>query len=320
MEETDFTILLRAMFTTDIKGIIKDYNDRCIKEGRKADKIKGYSGYKKDELIDMLCSFFDLDEKKIVYSNIAPDFKKNLVELTIDLITGKDKREKIVDIQKEDDPKGIILEIKGFSWEVEAYVYFSDEKGKFDRDCNCRIGAADGICKHQLAIFLMMLSSKVIKISDIPIKINYPWFSEFENMIKNLSVQTKSKDEADIEWADDYQIFIDGNIIITQWGGSYPGKKTIDASLLDETAEDWITKKVTDKILKRIKVTKVKDDPDLVGYPNLPIKDNHDVISKIMSRPKLVKKILNKFKKILEVEPDLPTNDADLVKFLKSKI
>jgi hypothetical protein len=312
--ESEFEILLKSMYTTGLKGMIKDYNDKCIKEGRKEDKIKGYSTYKKDELVEMLNSFFDLNEKQKIYDEKASAFTKELVENAINLVLGKFKREKISDAKKEKNPSGIVFEIKGFSWEEEAYVYLSDADYKFDRDCTCRIGSADGVCIHQMAGFLFLLSDKKIKKSDIPIDIDYPWFSDFEDSVKNLSSHLKSKDDADIEWEDDYQIFIDGDIIITQWGGPYPGKKSINATDIDESVDDWVAKKVTDKILKPIKVTKLE------GYPNLPVKDNYDIIKKIMERPKLVKKILNKFKKIQSVEPDLPIEDKELEDFLKSKL
>lgn len=306
MEAENFSLLLRSMTGTRIKEIIKEYNERCKREDRSADKMKGYSKYNKEELIDFIDSFLSEDEKTEYYNKLAPNFLKGLISSAIALLLEEDKREKIVNHERVSKGIGLEIEVKGWQWENEASVRM--EGGSTDRSCTCRIGETDGFCVHQMTIYLILFSNKEISLVDFPFEIKEEWLKPLVKHEKDVLRQLKTEEDADIVFSDNYRIFIDGDLVTLQWEGDYAGKKTKDISKEKDDPETWIAKKAVERLLKPLKYS---------DQPRSLVKDTYGIITKIMERPKLVVKILNKFQ---AVNPELPADEADLERFLKEMV
>ena len=69
-----FKILLNSLPTSKIKEIISEYNKDCITSGQKENKLRGYSKYRKSELINFFIPVLSDDEKDQYYTNIEPKF------------------------------------------------------------------------------------------------------------------------------------------------------------------------------------------------------------------------------------------------------
>ncbi|MHA1143626.1 MAG: hypothetical protein ACTSRW_02745 [Candidatus Helarchaeota archaeon] len=305
MSEEQFQRLLKSMSGARLKQLIKDYNDECIREGRKEDKMKGYSKLKKDELVDFISSFLSEDEKEKLYEKLAPEFAKDLIQAAISLMLGEDKREKVIKTKKI-EPKGYQIEIKGFQWDNEASIQVEDEA--IESECTCRIGENEGICRHQIVLFLILHEKGEIKLDQFPFKVKESWLDKLKKDSQKILSQLRPEEDADIIFDDNYKIFINGDFVTLQWEGEYAGKTTKDIAQEKDDLETWIAKKVTDLILKPLKRR---------GRPRFFIRDGFDSISKIMDREKLVTKILKKFQ---AVDADLPGDPGTLEQYLRSQL
>jgi len=256
------------MSTSKIKEIISEYNKNCIENGQKENKLRGYSKYRKSELIDFFIPVLSDDEKAQYYANIEPKFMKSLISQALSLLMGEDKRETIGNVEISSGKDGYALKINGFNWDVATSVYL--EENELNYACDCRIGRL-GFCTHQMAACLMLLSENKIKLKDFPLDFDESMFEAIEGKLGLIHNAKRSDDEADIIFQDQYKIFVSGEMITTKWEGEYKGSKTIDASSEGEGAESWIAKKVVDKMLKYMKV-KAK-----TGKPSLLVKDSYAI-------------------------------------------
>ena len=302
-----FKLLLYSLPVSRIKEIITEYNENCIATGEKENKLRGYSKLTKSELIDFFYPVLSDDEKKQYYEKIEPKFMKNLISQALALLLGEDKRETITDVDKNSEKIGYKLKIKGFAWDVETSVIIEDKELNYN--CDCRIGKF-GFCKHQMAACLMLLYENRLELKNFPMDFTNPMLEEIKGKLSMITNKKRADDEADIIFRDKYKIFVSGEIITTKWEGEYQGSKTIDASS-EGGAENWLAKKVVDKMIKPMKI-KAK-----TGKPTLLVKDSYSIISKIMARPKLVARILKKF---LAVDPSLPADEKSLYAFLRSEL
>lgn len=309
MNERKFEVLLCSLNNDDLKLMINDYNTRCVKEGRKEDKMRGYSALSKTKLIDFIITFLSEKEEENLYKIFEPKFMKELISDTLGLLGGKDKREHIEKVEKFDGDNGFRLKIKGFQWEEECKVQVKE--GELIRSCTCRIGRLDGICRHEMAGFIMLYGRKKIELKSFPLDLEESWLQPVKKQKDLISSQTKSEDEADIVFADKYKIFVDGPFVTMKWGGPYAGKKTVNTEELGEDVESWVANKVVNKMLKPLKISTKEGTPSLIEF------DSYGIIDKILDNEILVKKILKKFK---AVSPDLPTDLEGLETYLRKNV
>ncbi len=154
-DRTYLNFLLQSLNVDDLKQICRDF------------EIKGFSKFKKSELIDYILDslaeeeFKDLIQKKeleIVTEGINLAFKK---------INGED-RESILEIKiVNPDKHEIELLFKGFSWEVQSYLSITPKNIQNpERDCDCRIGANMGFCSHFWIGFIYSLKQKWFRLKD----------------------------------------------------------------------------------------------------------------------------------------------------------
>jgi len=309
LESFTFKTFLRSLTIPMIKELINRYNELVLKDSSEK-KLKGYSTLKKRELVDFIDTNVDIKLKRILYNEFEKDFVENLVSNALTLISGEHKVEKIQNAI-------IIAGGKGYN------VWFSSKYGSHkaslqlvdntvERDCNCKIGENQGLCLHQMAIYLMLIGKKTISYVDLPFSIDKDFLNSILKRLELLATQALFKEEPAILLEGDYKIYINDDLVTLDWGGDYAGKSTKDISKEGVDVETWVTNKVVNLILKNIK-TRSKE-----GQPTKLLLDNYNLVSKIMKRQDLVDKILKKFS-VLD-DSNLPKNEIELEEFLKSNL
>jgi hypothetical protein len=310
MIEKKFKKLLNSMNVEKIKSIIKDYNDACVKANNKENKILS-SGKKKDELVKDVLNNIPDEEKQTFYDTIEPDFVIELVNDSITLANGTDKREKIALISDLPKVNGIKIDIKGFQWEESTSIEILSNNNIFAK-CTCRIGSSDGICRHIMAGYLILLSRDKINETMFPLSLPQKVTNDLKKQIKVVITQTRNKEDADIVLEGEYRIYLDRDqkIAIAEWEGDYAGKKTYNFENYDDL-EDWVSQQVADKVIGNIKIK--RDDPDKkpVGNVRYVTIDNFGVISKIFARSSLIGKLVKKLGMI-----GLPTQEEEMYNLL----
>lgn len=311
MSEEKFESLLASLTVSEIKQIIKDYNDTCVKEDRKGEKMRGYSRLNKDGLIDFVITSLSEKEIQRYYEKYSAKYMNDLTRETLELINGTDKRERIEELNKLPEEDGYEVIIKGIRWEETASVAIEGDIPY--GNCSCRIGRSFGLCRHQMVIFLKLIDEGRINPEDLPFKTDESWKKIYEDRVDAVSSKIKLKEDADVVFAGNYRIYVDedNEIVTVQWEGEYPGKKIYE--IKDEKpadVESWVVEQVLDKILKPIKITKKEGSPR-------PLKvDRYGVIAKIFHHEKTRKKLIRYF----ETMPDLPNEEQEIYEYLQKSL
>lgn len=307
LETFTFKTFLKSLTIPRIKEIINRFN-QSVKSKEK--KLKGYSAFKKDELVDFIDSSFSDIEKGKLYQDFERDFSESLLLNGLSLISGEHKVERI-------QSAVIIAGGKGYN------VWFSSKYGSqkaslqvinnsIERGCSCVIGKNDGLCLHQMAIYLMLIGKKIISSDALPFKVEKDFFASIQKRLDLLATQSLFKEDPAIMLEGDYKIYINDELVTLDWGGDYAGKSTKDISNEDINVETWVTNKVVDLILKNIKLRAE------TGQPTKILLDNYNIVSKIMKNPDHVKRILKKFSVL--TDQNLPKNEKELEIYLKSNL
>ncbi len=310
LEALVFKTFLQSLTVAKIKELIDQYNGKLVKINPKKEMLKGYSSFKKEQLVEFIDSSLNKKEKNEMREQFEPEFVHKIVTEGLSLISGENKVEKIQNA-------GIIAGGKGYNiWFTSKYgsnkASLKIDKNSVDRSCSCKIGKPGGLCLHQMAIYLMLISKKVISTEDLPFSVDKVFLDSTQKRLDLLATQSLFKEDPAIMFEDDYKIYINEDLVTLDWGGDHAGKTTKDISKEEEDTETWIIKKIVNLILKDIKV-RVK-----TGKPFKLILDSYGVVSKIMDRQDQVNKILKKFA-VLD-DPNLPTNEASLETYLKSNL
>ena len=309
LESFKFKTFLRSLTIPKITELINRYNELVLKDSSEK-KLKGYSTLKKQDLVEFVDINVDNNNKKILYIEFEKDFVENLVSNALSLISGEHKVEKVQNAI-------IIAGGKGYN------VWFSSKYGSHkaslqlvdktvERDCNCKIGENQGLCLHQMAIYLMLIGKKVIPYEELPFSVEKSFLNSILKRLDLLATQALFKEEPAILLEGDYKIYINDDLVTLDWGGDYAGKSTKDISKEETDVETWVINKVVNLILKNIKPRSKE------GQPTKLLLDNYNLVPKIMNRQDLVNKILKKFS-VLD-DPKLPKDEIELEIFLKSNL
>jgi hypothetical protein len=154
-DHTYLKYLFQSLNLDKLKVVCKDFN------------IKGYSKFKKSDLIEFILdslseeeigSLIKKKEKEIVSEGIASALEK---------INGKN-RESITSIKViNPETHEIELKFKGFNWNTESYLIINDQNlNNPDRDCDCRTGAEMGFCPHFWVGFIFTLKKGFFNLKD----------------------------------------------------------------------------------------------------------------------------------------------------------
>lgn len=306
--ENSFETLIRSSTIEEMKEIISLYNDNLTNADLKAEPLKGFSGLKKNDLVEFIIKSIPKKVQSQIYKQRALEFGKQLINNALGLIAGEDKLESIQSTVILSGGKGFRLNFKGQNWTHESSVEI--EENKIKRSCNCKVGAINGVCDHQMAIFLMLLLKNRIKISDLPFPVEIDWFGSIQTRLNQIASQGLFKEEPNIVLEEDYNIYINDNFVTLEWGGDFSGKTTKD--LTGQDIHEWMANKVAEIIVRKIKVTTKE------GKPIKILVDNYGIIKDIMQRPQIVAKIIKKFSAL--EDPLLPKDEKSLEEYLKSSL
>ncbi|MFW9773309.1 MAG: Rho termination factor N-terminal domain-containing protein [Candidatus Thorarchaeota archaeon] len=174
--KTYLNYLLQSLNVDELKQICRGFN------------IKGFSRYKKSELINFILDSLSEEELEEVINQKELDIISNEINLALKKINGED-RESIVDI-KIVNPENheVELSFKGFNWEVESYLSITSKNIKDpERDCDCRVGANMGLCSHFWVGFILSLKEGYFKLNEWTLS-KLP--DNFEEKIKSVKIST----------------------------------------------------------------------------------------------------------------------------------
>ncbi len=308
--------LLSSKTREHILEIITNYNDYCAANNLKENMLKGYSKKPyntKEGLIDFLLEHLAEEEMEGILKKVEQGYLEELFNEALAYIKKESEREKLEYIKFSENE--LKLKFKGWQWETETSLTFAKDRTLLSYDCSCKTGQMNGFCPHLFTGLLIVIKQRKLNHETFPFKLP----DSSLNQIAQLQVdfgefEDLDQTSADIVLGDDYFISINGNLVTLKWGGERPGKSTKDV-IAEEKAtsvEDWVSKKVVDKILAPLK-----------GRPNPReiYRDKFGVIPLILENEKLVTKLLKKFQETNEQQnATLPTSKAELEQFFRSKL
>jgi len=148
-------VLFQSLTLPELKTICKEL------------EIKGYSKYKKVDLVDFVINSMSDEERKIILAQKELEIIAKEINSGIQIIRGFGQ-EKIDEIRIR--PKnGTTIEVlfKGFNWETESYLELSqDTLQNPERDCDCRVGSENGLCPHFWINVIIAIKKEIISIND----------------------------------------------------------------------------------------------------------------------------------------------------------
>ncbi|TET61323.1 MAG: hypothetical protein E3J52_01700 [Promethearchaeota archaeon] len=176
--------LLQFLNVDDLKQICRDF------------EIKGYSKFKKSELIDFILDSLAEEEFKEFLQEKEIDIITDGFNLALKKINGED-RESVAEIKiVNPEDHEIELLFKGFNWEVQSYLSITPKNIQNpERDCDCRIGSNMGFCSHFWVGFIYSLKQDWFKLKDWSLTILPTNFEEKIKSIKLVDGQLGEKGE-----------------------------------------------------------------------------------------------------------------------------
>jgi len=174
-DKTYLKYLLQSLNAGDLKQICRDFG------------IKGFSKFKKSELIDFILDSLAEEELKDLLKEKEGDIISKEINTAIKKINGED-RESITDIKVINDKNHEIeLNFKGFNWKSSSYLSITSKNIKDpERDCDCRVGANMGLCNHFWVGFIYSLKKNYFKLSDWKLT-TLP--KDFEKNVENIFIK-----------------------------------------------------------------------------------------------------------------------------------
>ncbi|MFW9782301.1 MAG: Rho termination factor N-terminal domain-containing protein [Candidatus Heimdallarchaeota archaeon] len=170
--------LLQSLNLDELKQICRDY------------KIKGFSKWKKTELVENLLSFLSDEEIESIIKEKETEIVSNSIKDAIKMIKGEG-REKLREIRIVNEEEHVVeLDFKGFNWETSSYLAINPQNiNNPERDCDCRIGSNMGLCSHFWVGFILSLKHNYFALSDCNLTL-LP--SNFKEMIESIEISTLS--------------------------------------------------------------------------------------------------------------------------------
>ncbi|MFX1324232.1 MAG: Rho termination factor N-terminal domain-containing protein [Promethearchaeota archaeon] len=174
--KTYLNYLLQSLNVDELKQICRDFN------------IKGFSRYKKSELIEFLLDSLSEEELEEVINQKELGIISDEIDLALKKINGED-RESLIDINiVNPENHEVELLFKGFNWEIESYLSITSKNMKDpERDCDCRIGANMGLCSHFWVGFILSLKEGYFKLDEWTLS-KLP--ENFEDKINSVKIST----------------------------------------------------------------------------------------------------------------------------------
>ena len=154
-DRTYLKYLLQSLNADGLKQICRDFG------------IKGFSKFKKSELIDFVLDSLAEEEQKDLLDQKEGDIISKEINTAIKKINGED-RESITEIKVVNEKNHEIeLKFKGFNWDSSSYLSITSKNiHDPERDCDCRVGSNMGLCNHFWVGFIYSLKKNYFKLSD----------------------------------------------------------------------------------------------------------------------------------------------------------
>ena len=154
-DRTYLKYLFQSLNLDKLKEVCKDYN------------IKGYSKFKKSDLVEFILDSLSEEEINSLIKKKENDIVSEGIASAIAKINGKN-RESITSIKVVNpDKHEIELKFKGFNWDIESYLMINDQNlNNPERDCDCRTGAEMGFCPHFWIGFIFALKKGFFNLND----------------------------------------------------------------------------------------------------------------------------------------------------------
>jgi len=186
-DKTYLNYLLQSLNVDDLKQICRDFN------------IKGFSKWKKVELVENILSFLSEEEQKELIKEKELEVISNSLDLAIKKIKGIE-REKISAIRIANEEEHLVeMDFEGFNWNNSSYLAINPQNiDNPERDCDCRIGANMGFCSHFWVGFILSLKRNYFQLKDWTLTI-IP--EDFEKKIQSIEISAilSEKDKAEAE-------------------------------------------------------------------------------------------------------------------------
>ena len=176
---------------TYLSYLLQSFNMEKLKKSCKEFGIKGYSRFKKKELLEFLLDSLSEEEIRAFIKEKELDIISDGINSALEKIKGLD-RERITNIKIINSSNHEVeFEFKGMNWVVNSFLSITkDNLENPERDCDCRIGSEMGFCSHFWVGFIFSLKQDYFKLSDWKLTI-LP--KNLENLIKNVKISTDSK-------------------------------------------------------------------------------------------------------------------------------
>ncbi len=173
-DRTYLNFLLQSLNVDELKQICRDF------------EIKGFSRFKKIELIDFILDSLAEEEQAEFLQQKELEIISKSISLALKKIRGEDRENisgiKIVNPEEHE----IELSFKGFNWENTSFLSITSENIiNPERDCDCRIGSNMGFCSHFWVGFIYSLKQDWFKLKDWTLT-RLP--DDFENNIKTIKL------------------------------------------------------------------------------------------------------------------------------------
>ena len=178
---------------TYLKFLLQYLNIDNLKQICRGFEIKGFSKFKKSELIDFILDSLAEEEYKELLQQKEIEIISDGIDLAIKKINGED-RESVAEIKIVNPNKHEIeLKFKGWNWKVQSFLSINPKNiDNPERDCDCRIGSNMGFCSHFWIGFIYSLKQNWFKLSDWTLTA-LP--DDFEKKIKTIKLAETEEGE-----------------------------------------------------------------------------------------------------------------------------
>jgi len=177
---------------TYLSYLLQSFNVEKLKKTCKEFGIKGFSKFKKKDLVDFLLDSLSDEEISSLIKEKELTIISEGFQSAIENINGNN-RERIKNI-KIVNPKSHEVEFtfKGMNWETISFLSITkDNIGNPERDCDCRIGSEMGFCGHFWVGFIFSLKKGYFKLSDWVLTV-LP--DDFDEIIKDITISAPGTD------------------------------------------------------------------------------------------------------------------------------
>ncbi|MFX0032980.1 MAG: hypothetical protein ACFE9P_09960 [Candidatus Hermodarchaeota archaeon] len=212
--------LLQSLNVDELKQLCRDF------------KIKGFSKWKKIELVENILSILSDEEIETLIREREMDIISTSINDAIKIIKGGG-REKLSEIRIVNEEEHIVeFDFKGFNWETSSYLSINPQNiNNPERDCDCRVGINMGLCSHFWVGFILSLKRNYFKLSEWNLTL-LP--DDFEEMIQSIEISAipHEKKEEQITLIDSssdtthYMKYLDQSVTIYEGKISKIEKKT----------------------------------------------------------------------------------------------